>query len=112
MDLSLCNLHIFFIFIFFRPTDQNYFEKNPCPNKSIWFGLISIVDMIRFKLFKAYVAEILSNTNTICGLDEFFSRGIKTNFSYWYGKKSLYFFLNASTDLPALILDSFLKIAI
>ena len=32
-------LHIFFFFIFFRPTDTNYFQKAPCPNKSIWFGL-------------------------------------------------------------------------
>ena len=28
--------------------------------------------MIRFKLYKAYVTEILSNTETICGLDELF----------------------------------------
>ena len=57
--------------------------------------------MIRFKLCKAYVTEILSNTKTVCGF--FFSRGIKTIFSYWLRRKSIFFFLNASTDLLALI---------
>ena len=57
--------------------------------------------MIRFKLCKAYVTEIESNTKTRCSLDEFFARGIKTNFSYLLRRK--YFFLNASTDLLALI---------
>ena len=39
----------------------------------------------------------------MCSLDKFFSREIKTNFSYWLRRKSLYFFLNASTDLLVLI---------
>ena len=39
-DMIYVNIYIVFLFSFFLPTDPNYFKKNPCPNKSLWFGLI------------------------------------------------------------------------
>ena len=55
--------YFFFIFIFFRPTDRNYFEKNPYPNKSIWFGLIYIKKEVFF-LFCTVLFVVFLNSET------------------------------------------------
>ena len=50
---NLHKLNIFFsIFIFIRPTDPNYFEENPRPNKSIGLALRNESRLSDFKTRK------------------------------------------------------------
>ena len=61
-----------------------------------------VVYMIRFKLCKIYVTEILSNTKSYMAYTSLVQRN-KANVSYWLRRKSLYIFLKALIKILALI---------